>query len=225
LPNKLALQIDAFKSESDAGLVYSNILILEERSNIKGRIIYDPATFESGYLFEKVVSRSVHCRLPTWLIRREFFISIGGFNEELPKLQDRDFIVRFSYRYKLLSVPAPVAVVDLHKGARISDASAEVNEYAYNRVLDKTSRLIEAGSHSPILIKKMTSLYYSIIGRAYLAEGNFSKARYYLIHAFYNRPLDYKIYPYLIGSVNKSLYHLMKKAKSYFNEKSYVKYS
>ena len=53
------------KSDSDAGLVYSNILILEERSNIKGRIIYDPTTFESGYLFEKVVSRSVHCRLPT----------------------------------------------------------------------------------------------------------------------------------------------------------------
>lgn len=215
LPNKLTVQIDAFKSDSDAGLVYSNIL--EERSNTKRRIKYDPKTFKSGYLFEKVVLKSVHCRLPTWLIRREFFISIGGFDEELPKLQDRDFIVRFSYRYKLLSVPEPVAVVVFHKGARIGGASAEVNEYACNRVLDKISRLVEAGGHSPILIKKMTSLYYYIIGRAYLKEGNFSKGRYYLIHAFYNRPLDYKIYPYLVGLLNKNFFSFLRQSKKYFN--------
>lgn len=212
LPNKLTVQIDAFKSDSDAGLVYSNIF--EEWSNTKRRIKYDPKTFESGYLFEKVVLKSVHCRLPTWLIRREFFISIGGFDEKLPKLQDRDFIVRFSYRYKLLSVPESVAVVVFHKGARVSGASAEVNEYACNRVLDKISMLVEAGGHSPILIKKMTSLYYYIIGRAYLTEGNFSKGRYYLIHAFFCDLSNYKMYPYLISSVSKSLYYIMKKVKS-----------
>jgi len=211
LPNKLTVQIEAFKNNPDVGLVCSNFFI--ESSDTKKRVEYGYKTFKSGYLFEKVVLKSFHCRLPTWLIRREFFISIGGFDEELPRLQDRDFIVRFSYRYKLLSVPESVAVVVFHKDARISGTSAEVNEYACNRVLDKSSRLIEAGSHSPILIKKITSRYYSIIGRAYLAEGNFSKARYYLIHAFYNRPLNYRIYPFLIGSVNKSLYHLMKKAK------------
>ena len=212
LPNKLTVQIDAFKSDSDAGLVYSNVL--EERSNTKRRIKYDPKTFESGYLFEKIVSKSVHCRLPTWLIRREFFISIGGFDEKLPRLQDRDFIVRFSYRYKLLGVPEPVAVVVFHKGTRVSGASAKVNEYACNRVLYKISRLVEEGNHSPDLIKQMTSLYNSVIAKSYLKEGNFSKARYYFLKALSSNPLNYKVYPYLISSINKNLYCLMKKAKS-----------
>lgn len=212
LPNKLALQIDAFKSNSDAGLVYSKFFI--ESSDTKKRVEYGSKTFESGHLFEKILLKSIPCRIQTWLIRKECFLSIGGFDEKLPMLQDRDFIVRFSYRYKLLGVPEPVAVVVFHKGIRISDASAKVNEYACNRVLDKISMLVETGGHSPILIKKMASLYYSIIGRAYLAEGNFSKARYYFLKALSSNPLNYKVYPYLISSINKNLYCLMKKAKS-----------
>jgi len=212
LPDKLALQVEALRTDSDAGLVYSNIL--EERNNIKGRIRYDPKTFESGYLFENILLRNIHCRLPTWLIKRECFLSIGGFDEELPMLQDRDFIVRFSCRYKLLVVPLPVAVVVFHKDTRISNASAEVKEYACNRVLNKISRLVEEGNHSPVLIKKMTSLYSFLIGKAYLAEGNFPKARYYFLKALSSNPLNYKVYPYLISSVNRYLYYLMKKAKN-----------
>jgi len=219
LPNKLAIQKNVFKDHPDIGLVYSNIFLVKEGEENLKKIQYSLKNFKSGYLFEKIVSRAIPCRLPTWLIRKENYLLVGGFDDNLPMLQDRDFIVRFSFHYKLFGIPEPVAVVVYHKGPRISNNDPEKRKIAINIVLKKISKLVEIGNYSTSIIKKLTSEYYIYLAKAYMKEGDMVEGRSYLFKAVVSYPFSLKDWrPFLVSTLPFQFYKALSSIKAKINK-------
>jgi len=213
LPNKLAVQMAAFKKCPDIGLVYSNVFLSSTGSDIR-KVKFGFQFFKSGFLFREVLLWQVMCQLPTWLTKKECFLSIGGFDEELSMIEDRDFIVRFAHRYKLYGIAEPLAVVLYHNEGRVSDTSAQKLEYVYSQILRKISKLIETENFEARVVKTISAKYSSDVGRLYLSEGNFSKARRCFLDALSFNPFNYQLYLYLLSSANNTLYNVMKGAKN-----------
>ncbi len=48
------------------------------------------------------------------LVRRRFLLAMGGFNEELARVEDRDMWLRLAERFRLVQIPDVIADVRLH---------------------------------------------------------------------------------------------------------------
>jgi glycosyltransferase involved in cell wall biosynthesis len=85
----------------------------------------------------------------TLLVRRAVFAEVGPFDEELPRLEDWDWLLRASSRYRFAALEEPLAVV--HRGGRPKTAAVRaavakirarhlpgIDDSAGRRLLDST---------------------------------------------------------------------------------------
>lgn len=111
MPTKLEKQIEAIKGADErTGLVYSGFKTVCE----DGRELYWPPEewgkeLKSGNVFRTLLTTPL-VGVITLLIKRELFLELGGFKEELKALEDYEFTLRVAYAHKFLFIDETLAV-------------------------------------------------------------------------------------------------------------------
>ena len=109
LPNKLRYQLDLLRNAGD-----------EQMATCTGYLIVDPDHRPTMAKCPPNVANWTHYLLTngcdlglgsTLLARREAFDRVGLFDENLPRYEDWDWLLRYVQSYDLLNVPEPLAVV------------------------------------------------------------------------------------------------------------------
>lgn len=99
LSNNLELKLAKFTSDSDFGLVHSDMAIMDGHSNLTGAT----KNGKEGYILEDLLSWNGTC-IPTpssILVKREVLEKVGGFDLELSNAADQEFFFRVAKAYKI----------------------------------------------------------------------------------------------------------------------------
>lgn len=103
LPNNLALKLAKFASDTDFGLVHSDMAIMDGNSKLTGAT----KSGKEGYILDDLLSWNGTC-VPTpssILVKREVIEKVGGFDTELSNAADQEFFFRVANAYKIGRVP------------------------------------------------------------------------------------------------------------------------
>jgi glycosyltransferase involved in cell wall biosynthesis len=116
VPNKLELQLSIIQqSIPEVGLVYGWMECLNEGSIVEAR---RPTL--RGHIFIEMLDRQAIAGTPTLLIKREVLDVVGGFDEELQRGDDGDFIRRITKCFEVDFVPEVLCKVYVGHTDRIS---------------------------------------------------------------------------------------------------------
>ena len=110
LPTKLAKQVRLIQeAPPEVGLVYCWM----DHFDPQGRLVYKTHPTLRGYVFGQVLDRPRLGGCPTLLVRRRVFDSVGGFDEDLPRGNDGDFLRRTCLKYSVDLVPEVLVRVNV----------------------------------------------------------------------------------------------------------------
>ena len=152
-PEKLEAQLAAMGPEDGAGYTRQATLDVDGQWVVEGRML--PATSQIDGLL-----RSNFIGAPSLVVRRDLFVEVGGFDEELPRLQDWDLALRLARRTRFSFVPKVLVRSELVRGGISSDPASL--ERAAERLL---------GSHAAHLTRgQLAALHYGL-GKFLLVDG------------------------------------------------------
>jgi len=175
LPDKLLHQLAVIRrADSDVGLVYSDFL----RVHADGREVR-----------HRPVARGISIGYPSrWLARREVFAVVGGFDVDMPAMQDTEMSIRIQQAFSLHH--DPVVVMKYHV------TSESVSRSAGN-ILLAADALIKRYAH--VVTKDELAHWYLLLGKACMAEGAVNRARRSLLLAATLRPFEPRHYGVLLA--------------------------
>ena len=103
LPDKLKMQMEKMKSEDETGMVYCCYTYDKNGKEMKiPSDRYERFQLE-GYIFDSLWQDN-KIGTPTILVKRECVDACGGFAENLHSLEDWEFVLRISEKYKIAYV-------------------------------------------------------------------------------------------------------------------------
>ena len=124
--DKLELQIPLFKN-SEVGVVYGNIFIVNEKSNVKK--IFLKGKNPKGFILEDLLNN--YCTLLATLVIRKSFLNNykPAFNNSFHIAGDFDLMIRMSAKYKFDCVDKPIASYRVHrKNESLLNRSRQIKE-------------------------------------------------------------------------------------------------
>lgn len=125
LPGKLSLQVDLMhRSGTEVGFIYTGV----ETVLPGGRRQQDPARASGDIYREMLLRNIIHGGSQSVLLRRSLIADIGYFDEQLPAIEDYDYWLRISRRYKAGCVSEPL--VRYYDDRPDADARRSVNQAA-----------------------------------------------------------------------------------------------
>lgn len=116
-PNKISLQMKSFDNPS-VGIVYCNALAVFEESG-KERNFYNRSMPE-GYIFPYLFAKNIIGGASFPLLRKTALVEVGGFNVNMPALQDLELWLRISQKYEARYVETPLVKYYYYLGEKIS---------------------------------------------------------------------------------------------------------
>lgn len=128
LPQKLALQVSALEAHPQAGLVYSQLVIVVEGQ----RLLFPEGPAPSGSLFRRLLFVNLCGNPGVPLVRRDALEKVGGFSEDVSGVEDYDLWLRLSYSVPFIYVPGAVAV---YRQAREGHMLTGLRSGKYDRTL------------------------------------------------------------------------------------------
>jgi glycosyltransferase involved in cell wall biosynthesis len=176
LPEKLARQVEVFRGSEDIVLVYTGLRFVDTEGNLLRTLPARPKGVERDRLLEENwigTPSSVMCR-------RSALLEIGGFDENMPSLEDWEFYIRLRGRFAF--VDEPLTNYYLHDGGRMmEDYQTRVSalELLYQKNLPELLR--KRRSHAAILGQ---------FGYVLLAAGERAQARRYVLRSLWLRPFS-----------------------------------
>lgn len=118
LPDKLTLQVQAAEAAPQAGIVYCNAIIRYEETGKE--LDKFQSVQSSGDIFRELLAKNNigSCSYP--LMRTDFLQEIGGFNAEMPALQDWEMYLRMLKKHPAVYVHDKCVIYYRYEGERIS---------------------------------------------------------------------------------------------------------
>ncbi len=117
LPHKTRLQMAVFQAHPDTVVVGGGVQYIDAR----GEPVLRPAMGSPVVGYETLCVRTA---LPgtcsNELVRRSAFLEIGGFDESLPRAEDRDLWIRMARVGMIRTVQEPTVSKRVHGGPRVS---------------------------------------------------------------------------------------------------------
>ncbi len=203
LPQKLEKQIKILKdAPSDVGLVYTSFWrIMNDR-----RLYIPPKEIKpkEGYIHINLLKGNF-ISTQTMLLRKECFEKAGMFDENLPRLQDWDMVIRLSKHYLIRIIDMPM-VNSYYTSESISENSSSLVR-AYKMILSKYRDDFENNN--------LVSKYYYFLGHLLCRDNNFNEGNKYFLEAYKQNLLNIKILFFiLILKIDTGLYaHSVKACK------------
>jgi glycosyltransferase involved in cell wall biosynthesis len=113
LPDKLERQLRVMDAHPDHHWSYGAI----ERLDAAGNLIARPTPVRprpQGDILEQVIRWRAGIAMPTVMVRRELFVSAGGFDETQPMYEDFDLWLRLAMASPATAIDEPLAAVRFH---------------------------------------------------------------------------------------------------------------
>lgn len=177
MPSKLAIQVDAMeKAAPNVGVVYTAFWRAEKGS--KNFIHYRRVTNRSGNIHTDLLRRNF-VTTPSILARRDSLFKSGLFDEQLPRLQDWDLVIRLSRDCEFIYIEEPLVISYMSPDSISRDAKAVTK--ALESILDKYRDEFDRSGILPDHCYSLSRHFFTIHqydkGLGYLIEGIRSKPR------------------------------------------------
>ncbi len=165
LPNKLAVQVPVLDDHPDAALVMSRFTLMDgSRQALPG---LKPLN-KPGETFREIVYHGTACP-SSFLVRRECFEALGGFDESIATMEDFDIGLRLAARYRVIQLEEPLGRYRIH-GPSLSTAPDKVYP-SYVSIFERL--LAERETSLPKNLVRERLAHY----RYFLAKHRLSQAR------------------------------------------------
>jgi glycosyltransferase involved in cell wall biosynthesis len=188
LPSKLEKQMARLAAPDAAGAgrvaCYCGLLIvgaLDPRPGERTRLAYNPppeTAVVEGDVLAPMLERNL-VSTQTLVVRRDAFLALGGFDEDMPALEDWDFAIRLAARGSLAFVDEPLVLQRFSENSLTRHADRQLA--AQTRMVEKNRALYAA--HPAALARQ----YYALAGIA-RRLGRYAEARALLARARRVRP-------------------------------------
>ncbi|MDQ4071217.1 MAG: glycosyltransferase [Actinomycetota bacterium] len=119
-PTKIEKQMDVFRAQPDAGLVYSGMRLVDEAMRPIGELepAPPPLALRNTLLLEQPSATGIGS---TALLPASVFQAVGGFDERLSTSADCDLTCRIALRHPMACSPEPLALYRCHGSQMSSD--------------------------------------------------------------------------------------------------------
>ncbi|MFW6164044.1 MAG: glycosyltransferase family 2 protein [Planctomycetota bacterium] len=183
LPEKLALQVPLFDPEGRVGLVYCHC----DRMDAEGRVLPTPHPARpQGDVFLDFLVRN-HCPTSGAVVRREVFLELGGFPEDMVWAEDWHLWLRIARGYEFAAVEAVLVRHRVHASAltvRLDEAYQGARQVLETALEGRDGP--EARAHRRRGLHRLDRNQ----GLVWLAAGEARRARRCLTAAVRNGPTD-----------------------------------
>lgn len=209
LPEKLEKQMEVFKTApKKVGVVYTGFYRI-----IGSKRIYMPYSWvnkKDGDIYPQILAGNF-VTTQSITVRAGCLEKVGLFDENLPRLQDWEFVIRLSKHYSFEFIDEPLLYSYYTQGCISSDKEALVS--ALKLIIEK--HYIEFKNNKTFLASR-----YLTLGSALNSCGDFNNARHYFIKAVKTYPFDKRLLLHTILSFfGKGIYN--KVMKNYHTIKSH----
>ena len=121
-PRKVEAQLSLFASHPEAATVYTGMLAVDDRND--GKVLHASRDHLSGKAWPQILFRNFVGPTSAAAMRAQVFHDVGGFDQQLPALQDYDLWLR-------LSMAGPMLYDGAHN-LRFSAISASPSRISHN---------------------------------------------------------------------------------------------
>lgn len=182
LPTKVEEQINVFKKNNDIGLVYTGASVIYSSKDY--RYIRHPR--HNGDLSKDILIRNLIGTTSSVMVKKDIIDQVGGFDNNMPALQDYDLWIRVAQVTKIEYIDKPLINYYNHDTTnQITDNVHKIEE-AITKIDNKYDQLIRQ------LEKKVQSKRYyqryNGFGKRKLRIGEKKEARQYFLHSFKLKP-------------------------------------
>ncbi|MBU7594571.1 glycosyltransferase [Metabacillus halosaccharovorans] len=178
LPKKLEVQIRKFQNDKNIGLLHTSAIYFTDFGY--GRIhtgMWNPKDLSENGLKEQL--KGNHFFTPSVVVKKECYLEVGQWDEELVRAQDYDMWTRISRYYKSGMLPIPTLHYRTHSGPRgskqerISADNVKESTLKYHRLVVKKIHSLPIENVFPNEASDAVSLIESYMERAwYLLKNN-----------------------------------------------------
>ena len=188
-PDLLAREVAVLDRQSSVGLVFSNVLLIDE----KDFVLRDLAAFQAASMpwlredyvhsgleeLPRLLNENYVVCIGSVLIRKSALLEIGGWDETMPQAADWDLWLRFASRYDLAYVAEPLLAWRQHADTVTSRLRRSGRYYDDNiRVLAKAfAALPESARHLEARKPELLARAYAASAIAAVAAGRMAEAR------------------------------------------------
>ena len=182
LPEKIELQVQALEKQKGAAIAYCNA-ILRYVDQGKDVTRFVEKQKEGDIYFEHIEKNNIgSCSFP--MFRTDVLKEIGGFDINMPALQDWELYLRVLKKYKAVYVHKPVAIYYFYNGERIS-ANSQNRVVAFENIRQKIIKDLENNTKSASSFYMMGTYFYSL-------NNDMKKAKEYYILGVKSNPYKLK---------------------------------
>lgn len=182
LPEKIELQVQALEKQKGAAIAYCNA-ILRYVDQGKDVTRFVERQKEGDIYFEQIEKNNIgSCSFP--MFRTDVLKEVGGFDINMPALQDWELYFRVLKKYKAVYVHKPVAIYYFYDGERIS-ANSQNRVVAFENIHQKIIKDLENNTKSASSFYMMGTYFYSL-------NDDMKKAKEYYILGVKSNPYKLK---------------------------------
>lgn len=192
LPRKVERQVGTF--EPGVGTVYTGQFTVRDGERVGGRT---PSL--SGWVTEELLRGTPCSPTSTVMVRRELFDETGGFDEQFPIWEDREWYVRLSQHGMFRPVPERLVHRGFGEYDQLTDDFAAVRDVAYPRFLEKHREL--AGEYGPGCVRALVASLSRMAAASGVAAGQYGDARRFILRSLRYDPFHTQTWLYLVLSL------------------------
>lgn len=200
LPDKLEKQVRLLaNATSRVGMVYCWLDYYEGDQIVEQ---YHPEY--RGYIFPDVLDRQRIGNSSTLLVRSSVLDEIGGFDDELPRGNDGDFIRRVAREYWVDYVPE--VLVRVYVGHGLKRITQNDKKSIWAAIKGESAKLVKFKDEIP-KYPRQTAMIYAKIAHHYSQLGDWRNCLSVYRKAFAVSPLHKEFYPLILASLKKYFLH------------------
>lgn len=109
--NKLQKQIDFFERNQDAGMVFTNLELIDENGKTLG---YQKHT-ANGDIYKELFYENIVDAPSSCMIKKEVLVKVGNFKEWMKSAEDYELWFRIAKEYKIYSINEPLVEYRVHQ--------------------------------------------------------------------------------------------------------------
>lgn len=171
--NKISLQVELIESDCQVGMVYCG-------QKIRGSKTQARSVWPAGWIYKKEIIKSVTSGTPSFLVRRDIFENLNGFDISLASFQDWDLSLRISKNYKIDCVKEDLVYIEEHQKESISkNVRSRID--SYKKILSKN--IIDLVGEDPEVFFSALSNFFYFCCKVESNTGSQRIAQSYLIKA------------------------------------------
>ena len=188
LPENIELHLEVFKTNPNAGVVYSGFFV---RDMSRGKIIGAVVPNKRGNIYKSLLLDNCVGTSSVVMARRDILLRAGFFDSKLPSCQDWDLWLTLARLCEFDYVKKPTVIYSLH------DKRISTDPYACLKgrqiIFDKYKSDINSD-------KSALAKHYLRIGNAYILAGDKERGRKYITNAIKSYPINIEGYAAYISS-------------------------